>query len=532
MRKQQPLILRYQGFDASGNVASEPVDIYCHYESGLEAGDVVFNDRVNITFTVPEGVFHKSGQDAKALGYITTVANMANIMQRSADGVWAPLATGLNGVVYAMAIHPITGDLYIGGGFSNAGDGNGDNIVKWNGTAFVPLSTGLNSTVFALAFAANGDLYIGGTFTDAGDANGDFITKWNGSAFVSLSTGLNEAVFALAFAPNGDLYIGGDFTNITDPNGDYITKWNGSAFSSLSTGLNGRVRALAFAPNGDLYIGGEFTNFTDPNGDYITKWNGTAFSSLNTGLSAQVNALAFAPNGDLFIAGYFQNAGDSNGDRITRWNGTSFNSISTGLNDGAHSLYFAPDGDLYIGGIFTIAGGATLPDRMCVLKNNTFLPLDINVQYTSAYFYSIVKNKNTGTIYVGGEWTGTDALSATVTVPNVLGSDTYPILYLTGPGLIYQVKNYTTGQAIYFDNFTLLAGENVKIDLRPGKKTFISSYRGNIGRYVLDGSDIDFKLIPGNNNVSVLITGGTAATSASMVWQANYNSIDEANYDS
>jgi hypothetical protein len=342
-----------------------------------------------------------------------------------------------------------------------------------------------------------------------------------------------QYVNALVFNNDGNLYIGGGFNSAGGvANTANLCMWNGTTFVSVSTQINDPVVALAFSKNGDLYIGGTFTIAGGSISNYIAMFDGTTRHALSTGLSLTVYDIICDNNGDVFIGGDFTNAGDANGDYISRWNGVQFNSLGSGMNSRVNAFMFDKNGNLYIGGTFTTANGVTLPDRICIWKNNTFFPLDVNVQDVSAYIYSIVENKNTGTLYFGGIWAGTDALSATVTVPNVLGSDTYPILYLTGPGLIYQVKNYTTGQAIYFDNFTLLAGESVKIDLRPGKKTFISSYRGNIGRYVLDGSDIDFKLIPGNNNVSVLITGGTAATTASMVWQANYNSIDEANYDS
>jgi hypothetical protein len=89
---------------------------------------------------------------------------------------------------------------------------------------------------------------------------------------------------------------------------------------------------------------------------------------------------------------------------------------------------------------------------------------------------------------------------------------TYPIVKFIGPGRIYQLKNLTTGDEIYFD-LDLLSGETAVLDLTPGRKTFVSTFRGNLLPLgaVLPGSDVvSFKLIPGSNNISIIIDDATA----------------------
>ena len=531
---QQPLIIRYQGETDGGVKASEPIDIKCVYVSGLDTALQRDFERANIVFEISGSYLQRAYDSASVLGYQTTVANMANIMQRGADGIWLPLATGLNGYVRAFATHPITGDLYIAGNFTDAGGvADADKICKWNRTAFSAVGASVfTNDIYALAFAPNGDLYIGGNFTNVGDANGDYIVKWDGTAYSSLDTGVSGHVNALIFDNDGNLYLGGDFNSAGGDAGIHkIAMWDGTSFNLVTAAITDPVVAMDFAPNGDLYIGGTFTNVGDANGDYIVMWDGTALHSLSTGLSLTVYALACAPNGDVYIGGDFTNAGDANGDYITRWDGLKFNSLGNGLNSRVRTLMLSDDGNLYVGGLFTKSGLLTFPDRIAIWTGSQWRPVDINVQDVSAYIYAITIHPRTGTLYIGGDWTGTDAISATVTTPNISTATSYPIIQINGPGTIWQIKNYTTGKAIFFDDLTLLAGEVITLDLRPGKISITSTFRGSILPYVLPGSSYDFPLLPGANNVSAYLFGSTSAASGIvMTWKDNYHGIDGASY--
>ena len=59
-----------------------------------------------------------------------------------------------------------SGNLYIGGGFTVVGDVIANHIAKWNGSSWSALGSGLNSVVFALAVSGS-DVYAGGDFTTA-----------------------------------------------------------------------------------------------------------------------------------------------------------------------------------------------------------------------------------------------------------------------------------------------------------------------------------------------------------------------------
>ena len=68
----------------------------------------------------------------------------------------------------------------------------------------------------ALATASSGDLYIGGEFTAAGEVAANNVARWNGSQWSAVGVGsgggMNNRVVTLAIAANGDVYAGGSFT--------------------------------------------------------------------------------------------------------------------------------------------------------------------------------------------------------------------------------------------------------------------------------------------------------------------------------
>ena len=103
-------------------------------------------------------------------------------------------------------------------------------------------------------------------------------------------------------------------------------------------------------------------------------------------------------------------------------------------------------------------------------------------------------------------------------------ADVFPVFTADGPGRIHQLANYTIKRFIYFD-LDLLAGERVVLDLRPGEKTFISTFRGNIINTILTGSDVeDFRLVPGENSISIFI--GDATAEATLIWDERHWSFD------
>ena len=307
---------------------------------------------------------------------------VANNIAKWNGTTWSSLGTGVskrtNGSVIALGVTS-GGEVYVGGGFTQAGGATANNVAKWNGTAWSNLGTGIgngvNSGVYALAVASSGEVYVGGNFTQAGGVTANGVAKWNGTVWSSLGMGIgngvNGYVTALAVLGSGVVYVGGGFTQAGGGAAIGVAKWNGTAWSSLGTGIgnsaNSVVNVLAITSNGEVYVGGNFTQASGVTANGVAKWNGTVWSSLGTGIGNGVNgyvtALAVLGSGVVYVGGGFTQAGGATANNVAKWNGTAWSNLGTGIgngvNSGVYALAVASSGEVYVGGNFTQAGGVT-----------------------------------------------------------------------------------------------------------------------------------------------------------------------------
>ncbi|MGA2751360.1 MAG: hypothetical protein ABSG59_21545, partial [Verrucomicrobiota bacterium] len=284
------------------------------------------------------------------------------------DANWISMGgvPGTDGWVNASVVDA-SGNLYIGGQFTVAGDAVANYVAKWNGTNWSALGSGVDGanypSVYALA-VSGGTLYAGGDFTTAGGIAATNIAQWNGSNWSSLGSGVSggggrPGVFALAVS-GGTLYAGGGFTTAGGSPANYIAQWNGTNWSALGSGMDGAnypsVYALAVSRS-RLYAGGAFTTAGGIAATNIAQWNGSNWSALGSGLNGQVGALAVY-GGTLYAGGGFSSTGDYSLllNDIAQWNGSSWSALGSGLNGGVSALAVS-GGTLYAGGSFTTAGG-------------------------------------------------------------------------------------------------------------------------------------------------------------------------------
>ena len=150
---------------------------------------------------------------------------------------------GTGGTVYA-AIMDGSGNLYIGGQFTNTGSVLATNVAKWNGSGWLPTGAGLNNKVSALALSGT-NVYAGGTFTTAGGHAANHIAQWNGSSWSPLGAGMNNAVNALIVS-GGTLYAGGDFTTATN-----------SGNAAVRVNCTAQWNRVQLAPLGRGHVGGD-----------------------------------------------------------------------------------------------------------------------------------------------------------------------------------------------------------------------------------------------------------------------------------
>lgn len=269
------------------------------------------------------------------------------------------VAGGASERVRAIAIAP-NGDVWIGGAFTTVnGVASNNNIARWNlssstWTAFGTIGTGL---VYAIAIhPVTGLVYVGGGFTNwNADANADYIVTYNGSTWAAMGTGGNNAVRAFVFDNSFNLYIAGAFTTLNGVSAAAIAKWDGTVFTALGAGLTGggSPSSLTIAyTNGILFAGGVFTTAGGISAANIAYWNGSQWYALTTGTNNTVTKILPLSTGLVLVGGAFTVAGGlSLTDRIAYWNGTGW--LQTDINlPGSPFVYGAietDDGDIYLG---------------------------------------------------------------------------------------------------------------------------------------------------------------------------------------
>ncbi len=302
---------------------------------------------------------------------------------------------GVSGDVLAIAIDPVSGDVYVGGRLARIDGTNAGPLAcrlarwspssqTWSVMADSGGQVGVDGDVYALAVMGN-YVYVGGLFDGAATTGScgtlnvpaPGLARWHtGSGSWSDVGGSMGSLFpvvdALA-AISPTLYVGGYFDKAGSASVANIAQWNGSSWSGLGSGLNSEVYALDMDAFGTLYAGGAFTQTGGIN--YIAQWNGSSWSPLGSGLgtvclSARVNAIKTDSNEiytRIYAAGTFQTASGVSANNIALWDGSAWSALDAGLGiqpsppfcemtDTVNGLGLLGT-DLYAGGMFTTASG-------------------------------------------------------------------------------------------------------------------------------------------------------------------------------
>lgn len=536
---QQPLLLKVQMLDDCGDAAGEPVEIPCTFEPDGLVGQVDndFQERVDLKFKIfLPFVARRDGEEGAALGFQGSVANANDGLYRAAAGQWTALGAGFNAQVLAMAVDLANNRVYFGGDFTTAGGTLVNRITYWDGAQFVAMADGVaGGGVNGIKVAANGDVWIVGSFTSVNGAATKGIARWNfatstWTAFNLSTTGF-VGMLAVDIAADGTVYIGGSFTDLNGTaNNDNIVKYDGASWLPLGTGANGIVYAIRVAPDGKVYVGGGFTAANGVTLNRIGYWNGTTFVAMAGGTSAggdQIRAIEIAPNGLVYMGGIFSTIGGVTAANIAYWNGVGFSAMGSGVNQEVLGIAISAAGVVYAAGNFTTAGGLTLADSLAAWNGSAWVYVDVDLPGASNGRPLLFQEQ----LFLGYNTSGTATAAALTTLTNSGSADAYPIYEFTGPGKLYQLTNYTTGDALYF-NLTLLSGETARLDLRPGNLSFVSSFRGDISGTILPGSSFgSWHLAPGANNASAYIGGTTSgATAIAGHWAPTYLALEDALY--
>ncbi len=294
----------------------------------------------------------------------------------------------------------------------------GNQVARWNGTAWTPMGSPFASVRRALAVLANGDLVVAGgpdIPPPSTPPSGD-VWRWTGSAWVPFGPVLYGPVRAMAALPDGTLAVvgGWEFAWVGTPTGGYVrigdgtvwspvgtlwsfypvrcaavvangglvvggqlqlggnnltlARWDGVDWSALGAGTSSVASALLGLANGDLVAGGLFTSAGGVGAAHVARWNGSTWAGLGFGVDDQVTALAQLPDGDLIAGGAFTHAGGASANRIARWDGSSWTAFGAGLDDLPYALGLTADGAMFVGGAFTTAGGVPSAQVAAILS--------------------------------------------------------------------------------------------------------------------------------------------------------------------
>jgi len=543
--QDQRLLLLHNLEDPCGNVTTNTSRIYCKYQGGLDGnteGQVASQSPITFIQYLPDVL--ADGEDGSSLSVQLSVSNANFILYRSPSGVWQAMGTGLAGATSGPGkiVKDNNGNVYVAGDFTSAGGvANTNGIARWDGSSWNTVGNGVTGgSVNALALDSQGRLYAGGSFTAAGGvADTARIARWTGAAWESVATaGANGTVNDIVVSPDGTVYAGGAFTTIGGTAASRIASYNGSAWSALSTGgAGGDVISLVADPASDIYAAGNFTSMGGiANTLRIAKWDGSAWTALGTGLGGTVaGALSIDARGILYTGGDITSAGGVSVNYLAQWNGVAWSPVGSGVaaagSPQVSSTSAAADGGIYLSGIFTEAGDVTGLDSMAIWNGATFVPLDVDLPGGAGPLVGVIRRVDDGGIYVGFNQSGTATGAVTTTITNTGTARAYPTLVINGPSSgtarIYQIKNNTTGRAIYLNNYIMQIGEVATLSFQPDALSFVSTFQGNIAGQVLPGSNAaDFFLQPGTNSITFL--AGASTVTARLYWRPNYTGLDDA----
>ena len=501
----QPMRLRYSG---SGSILENLV----HYVGGLE-GNIPppsGHERLSVQLVAYDPQWREERDVGTSLAVNATIAGANRVIAR-VDGIWRAFGTGADNHVTKVIRAP-DGKVYAGGSFANIGGVAASRIAYFDpaDNAWHAMGTGMGGTdptVYDIVIGPDGKVYASGPFTTAGGITVNRVAVWDPVALTwsALGAGMNDAVYQIAWGADNNLYAVGPFTTADGEPALGVARWDGASWENVAdvdlfSSATNYPWTVATSPDGKVYVGGGFYVAGGADFEDLVVWDGVAWASVSAAFTSFVLGIAFGPDGSLYATGAFKTYPPN---YVARWNGLQLLALGTGLDGNGRDLDFDRDGNLYVVGEFRTAGGLKLADRIAMWNGSAWLPLPIDLP-GSARINRITAHGDD--LYIGGRFAGTGLAAGRTIVNNPGSADAYPVIRVNGPGVLRTIDNLTTKQGIYFEALTLMPGEQLTFDLRPGRKTLRSSFRGRMDGHILAGSDLaTFMLAPGDNEIAALI---------------------------
>lgn len=397
--------------------------------------------------------------------FLSVLAGLA-VAASGGDPVWsATLGTPGFGGSYVAAFTSYddgTGpSLYATGSFMANGVAGGQNIARWDGSAWQSVGGGLIDQYSNILAVYNGDLIAGGYFNSAGGVEGTAkLARWDGTAWHSMgaqSESFLNSVWDLQVW-NGELYVAGNYLDLAgNPDLDHIAKWDGTSYSAVGGTIGGAVPLivldLQLADVGDgekLYAAGRFLNIGGVPANNIAVWDGAAWSALGSGIThtsiAQVICMTTFDDGSgpaLYAGGSFSTAGGVPALRVAKWDGASWSAMGDGFNSTVQELTVFDDGSgpaLYALGNFTLSGANTI-NRVAKWNGTSWEAVGVGTD--GNVFGAYVFDAGEGmAMHIGGGFNSAGGLSAAHAASILVQEDCIPDLNNDGNLDFFDVQTF------------------------------------------------------------------------------------------
>lgn len=520
LQTSKVLKLRYQLVNYCGDLIGTALEVGVTYAGDLTGSSTnLYQDRFDLQFVefAPPGIKELTTIQP-SLSFNTTRTSTQGVRYKSATtGEWKFISLSGPRAVY----YDLNGELWYG-----------SSTTVTNRSAST--SQAVNGAVNSIVSDQNNIIFVGGAFTTPQP----YIMAYSGGSWGALfllsGTPINGIVRGMAFDNAGALYLVGDFT--TPQSG--FAKYNyGTYGSSGSWGttlpISGGVgNAIVRGLDGNMYIA--------TSNNSIRKWDVAAGTLTIIGTTnVAPSSLAVLPDGRIVAGGSFSTITGITGGAISAvgvavYNYSSWQPLGNGLGpSGSISVTGLAvnkiTGDLYATGYFYQSGSTSLPFGFARFNGSNWVPGDITNTYASINRGAIATRSSDGEIALISDFANQDLSNSTLNTLTYTGTaDVFPQIKFTGPGVLWDITNYTTGKTLYFNNYTMLTGETALYTHDPaGGITFTSSFFGNILGKILPGSDTtSFSLVPGTNYILPYITGGAGATKVELIYQNTHWSFE------
>lgn len=541
-------------------------------EEGFDgAFDNAVSEVVAARFVAPDPMWTDVLDQGTTLPPYTVLGSTNFIAYRDPVGRWGTMGasgSSTSGTVLALAYSQ--GTLFVGGRFDWAGGTVTRSIAQWTGGAWGTLAGGTLSYDAGTAtqpdvrriIPVSGTLFVGGAWANAGGTRTSSIARHLNGAWGSLgggtlynfspSGGIERipTVRALVYdSTRGTLYVGGQFRDAGGTRTDALAYHTGGAWGSFGYRLRAQdaandiafVNAMARYPSGTLWYTGDVGSVEGPSAPTVGGLagfnpNGTPFAgpvdfNTNAVTGTVGQALTIGPDQRLYVGMVELARGPSapalryvQSGAVPLMGSASPTSFGGAVGAG---LFTDTRGDVYAGvSIAAINGGYTVPYGLIRWNGYSWLPPDILLQGNFAPAAGLFDPL--GTLYVGGNFNGVGTAASVTTLVNRGMDNSYPVLRMrhTGAGTarVFQLLNTTTGDGLWFD-LAMQPGEQAILDLRPENLGFTSSVKGTIINAILGGSNLStWRLAPGTNTVSFF--ADNAGVQADLYWRARHLSAD------